>query len=224
MHLRTLDAVLLLLHDDATGRPLVSDRVWERFVMGVALVEMLVDGTARLERVPSAAPPVVRGTRVRPRDPLLAELLDTVEGRDFATATRGHDGLLPGMRGLVDALLDARLRGLAAAGMLSRSERTLLGVPVETVWLPGPRHDLEQRLRDRLAAAVLGTGPVDQEVVLLLAILHPTGSLPAVLPDLGRDLVIDRGSALVSGTWLAQALFELTYIRTGSGGGDWLYR
>ncbi|SDH64336.1 GPP34 family phosphoprotein [Agrococcus jejuensis] len=220
--LRLLDAVLLLVHDDDTGARLVSDRVWERFLMAVAIVELVVGGAARLEPAHPQGPPIVRATGRPAADPLLARLLADADGRDLPAATKGHDGFLPGMRGLVDELVEARLETLAAAGMLSKEQVRVLGIPVRSDWVAGPRADVEQRLRMRMLRAIDAPAQADDDVVLLFALLHPTGSLPAILPMVDRHrLVVDIG-AIVSRTWLAQTIFRLTYV-PGNRFNPWLY-
>ena len=205
MRLRTFDAFLLLVHDDVSGRCLVSERRWQRTAAGVAILELVEDGALALDLGSSR----VHGTGRPPADPALASLLSHAAGARLVRAATTTEGLLPGMRGIVDDVLDARLGRLAQAGLLSPRERRVLGIVVDVEWLPGARRDVEAALRGRMLAALRGQVPVDEEAGALLAILHPTGALPAIFPEVDRRLLIDEVGALVARTWLAQAMFAL---------------
>jgi len=199
---------LLLCLDDQTGRPRIgSDRLEP--ALGGALVAEL----ALMERIgvtPHDAGWNKRGrvtiTSLTPTDD--AELdaalhkLAENEGKkvkDLLSSTASKKNRLS--YGLRDRLLER----LAAAGILVRTEGTVLGFIPRTTWPAGSREP-EDEVRRRLQGALVGGQTPAERTVALIALLQVTKLLPKVVSADDKKALRARAKQLTKGDWAAKAV------------------
>jgi hypothetical protein len=201
---------LLLCLDDKTGRPRIG-----RDRLDPALGGALVAELALLERI-GVTPPEA-GWRDRGRvtitsltptdDPELDRALHKLavnEGKKLkdllGSAASKKDRLSHGVR-------DRLQERLAAAGMLVRTEGTVLGFIPRTTWPAGDREP-EDHVRRRLQSALVGGETPAERTVALIALLQVTKLLPKVVSTEDKRALRARAKQLAEGDWAAKAVKE----------------
>jgi hypothetical protein len=103
--------------------------------------------------------------------------------------------------GVRDRLLDR----LAAAGMLVRTEGTVLGFIPRTTW-PAGDPAAEDDVRRRLHRVLVGGEIPSERTVALIALLQVTGLLPKVVSTEDKKALKARAKELTEGDWAAKAV------------------
>ena len=199
---------LLLSLDDESGKPRIGKDRLEPALGGALVVELAL--RERIGVTPHEAGWNKRGrvtindltpTDDRELDEALRKLADN-EGRKLkdllSSGAMKKNRLSHGVR---DRLLDR----LAAAGMLVRSEGTVLGFIPRTTW---PAGDLaaENDVRRRLQSALVGRVTPTEGTVALIALLQVTGLLVKVVSTEDKKALKDRVKELTDGDWAAKAV------------------
>ncbi len=204
--------LLLLLHDDETGKPLVSAQKRRAVTAGAAVTELALDGMlvldanapkrkARLRRVDGATPPSH-----------LADALDRADGHRPKDAIARIGGVQD-FRLRADAIRDAVMGHLADAGTVESVEPRALRL-VGPRW-PLRRPEVEEEIRGRLET-VLRWGEPSPRTAALLALTHAGELLPKLFP--GRDAKADarRAKEVAETEWhgdaVSAAIAELTTV------------
>ena len=193
--------LLLLLLDDATGKPRVDSTSLDYGLAGAVLAELEVAG--RIE--------VVEGEGFFGRDHV--RVVDAAptgdESQDAALRLadekpRRGEQLVPrvskGLRPLI-------LRRLEQRGMVSRESTRVFGIFGRDRW-PAQDASAEQALRQRLHdVLVLGTTP-DARTVSLIALLSAIDQAHKILDidRVERKAVKTRAKSLAEGSWTATAV------------------
>lgn len=194
--------LLLLLTDDATGKPVVDSQRLPLGLAGAVLVELVIAGrVAVVDDGRWGSGPRVAVTDPRPTgDPVLDEALARTAGKRQPVAA---SSLLTALaKGLPDAL---RSR-LAARGILRMESGRVLGVFPTVRWpAADSRHEaaLRAALRD---VVVLGRTPTDREACLV-GLLHAVDQVPKQFATEGMTArqLRDRAKALAAGNVGADA-------------------
>jgi Golgi phosphoprotein 3 (GPP34) len=97
------------------------------------------------------------------------------------------------------------LERLAAAGMLVRTEGTVLGFVPRTTWSAG-NPEAEDDVRRRLQAALVGGETPTERTVALIALLQVTGLLSKVVSTEDKKALKSRAKQLTEGDWAAKAV------------------
>lgn len=199
---------LLLCFDDKTGKPRIGKDRLEPALGGALVVELAL--RERIGVTPHEAGWFRRGrvtiidltpTDDRELDAALQKLAQN-EGKKFkdllSPSARRGKRLSHGVR---DRLLDR----LAAAGMLVRSEATVLGFIPRTRW-PAGDVAAEDDIYRRLEGALVGRDTPTERTVALIALLHVTGLLLKVVSSEDKKALKVRAKELTEGDWVAKAV------------------
>ena len=216
---------LLLALDDTTGKPRIGGDRLEPALAGALLAEL-----ALLERIgvtPREAGWNKRGrvtiTSLTPTDdPELDAALEKLaanEGKKVKDLVSEYS--LKKTR-LSHGVRDRLLERLAAAGLLVRTEGTVLGFIPRTTW-PARDPALEDDVRRRLQSALVGGATPTERTVTLIALLQVTGLLPKVVTTEDKKALKARAKALTEGDWAAKAvkdaIDEAAAAAAGAAGG-----
>ncbi len=193
------DLVLLLL-DDESGRSIVDAGRRYRAVGSAVLIDLVQRGRIAVD-VPTDRPhdarPEVRDATAT-GDPVLDAALAALGAKsmslNWAVETIGHDCWKP------------LLERLAAAGLLRREERRILGPLGSTRWKPAGTH--ETHLVERIRAVVVDGSEPDARTAVLVTLLYNVGALVAVLPGHDRAGVEARAARIAQGSWAQPAVRE----------------
>ena len=199
---------LLLALDDKTGKPRIGGDRLEPALGGALLAEL-----ALLERIgvtPREAGWNKRGrvtiTSLTPTDdPELDAALEKLaanEGKKVKDLVSEYSFKKTRLsHGVRDRLLER----LAAAGLLVRTEGTVLGFIPRTTW-PVRDPASEDDLRRRLQSALVGRATPTERTVTLIALLQVTGLLPKVVTTEDKKALKARAKELTEGDWAAKAV------------------
>ena len=199
---------LLLSLDDESGKPRIGRDRLEPALGGALVVELAL--RERIGVTPHEAGWTKRGrvtindltpTDDRELDAALHKLAEN-EGRklkDLLSSTAMRKNRLS--HGVRDRLLDR----LAAAGMLVRSEGTVLGFIPRTTW-PAGDPAAEDDVRRRLQSALIGGATPTEWTVALIALLQVTGLLVKVVSTEDKKALKARVKELTEGDWAAKAV------------------
>ncbi len=192
--------LLLLLLDDATGRPTADSASLDYALAGALLLELALAG--RIDVVPAGAR---RATVVvRDGDPVADDVLADVLRR-VGERSRRPEQLVPALsKGLRRRLL-ARL---AERGLVRREARRVLAVIRYDVW-PATGHGVEAALRGRLRDVLVAGATPDPRTAALVALLSSINAAHRVVGELDRGsraAVRARARAIAEDAWAAQAV------------------
>lgn len=189
------DDVLLLLTDDASGRPAETGTRLELVVAGGVLVELVLLGRLRVtgpgESVRAGRVVVASG------DPTDDEVLDAALLRVADGTPKKPQSLLAQLRpGLVDRLR----RRLVDRGVLRVEEERVLGVLPRAAW-PAEDSTHEAELRRRLREVLADGREPDPREAGVIALLQAVNRVQNVLGDLGvpGGQVRARAAAIAQG-------------------------
>lgn len=194
--------LLLLLHDDETGKALVSAQNRRAVTAGAAVTELALDGMlvldanaparrARLRRVDGARPPSH-----------LADALDRADGQRPKDAIARIGGFQD-FRLRADAIRDAVMGHLAEAGTVEAVEPRALRL-VGPRW-PLRRPEVEKPIRHRLEAALDGDEP-SARTASLLALTHAGELLPKLFPARDKKTDARRVKEVAETAWHGDAV------------------
>lgn len=197
--------LLLLAYDDEKGRPRISSTELDASLAGAAVLDLIMSGALRIDDShEKAAQRRLRATGTTVADPVLADIVEYVDGMKAKAAISGVAGV-SNFRNRSRSLRESMLDQLADAGLLRKEEGTFLGFIPNTRWTEvDGRH--EDDLVDRIRRAVLGGGIPDQRTAALVSLLSATGLLVKVLPGSDTKLVKARGKEIAKGDWAAKGI------------------
>jgi Golgi phosphoprotein 3 (GPP34) len=199
---------LLLAIDDETGKPRIGSERVEPALGGALIAELAL--RERIGVTPKEAGWNKRGrvtiTNLTPTDdPELDAALHKLaenEGKKvkdlLSSMSLKNNRLSHGVR-------DRLLERLAAAGMLTRTEGTMLGFIPRTTW-PAGDPAAEDDVRRRLQGALVGGETPTERTVALIALLQVTGLLPKVVSSENKKALKARAKELTEGDWAAKAV------------------
>ena len=199
---------LLLALDDETGKPRIASDRLEPALGGALLAELAL--RERIGITPREAGWTKRGrvaiTNLTPTDDAeLDAALDKLaqnEGKKvkdvLSTFTAKKNRLSHGVR-------DRLLERLAAAGLLVRTEGTVLGFIPRTTW-PAGDPAAEDDVRRRLQSALVGGETPAERTVALIALLQVTGLLNKVVSTEDKRALKAQAKKLTDGDWAAKAV------------------
>jgi hypothetical protein len=199
---------LLLALDDKTGKPLIGSDRLEPALGGALIAEL-----ALLERIgvtPKEAGWSKRGrvaiTSLKPTDdPELDAALQRLAESEGKRVKDLLSSFTSKKVRLSHGIRDRLLERLAAAGMLVRTEGTVLGFIPRTTWPAGDREP-EDHVRRRLQSALVGGEIPAERMVALIALLQVTGLLPKVVSTEDKKALRARAKQLTEGDWAAKAV------------------
>ena len=193
--------LLLLLTDDATGKPVVDTSKLDLALAGAVLVDL-----AELDRVEVAGPgEVVKEGRLYLRDttptgePVLDETLDRIGSRKPGKPASTLPHLTKGLR-------EALYSRLVDRGVVRAEEGRVLGVFPSHQW-PAADSSHEDELRRGLRdVLVVGREPTEHEA-LLISMLHAVDQVPKVLGgDVDKRQVRARAKSIAEGEFAGEAV------------------
>lgn len=192
--------LLLLLIDDATGKPLLDGVRLDRVLAGAVLLEL-----ALAERVgPSPNAPRFGRDRLvlldrRPTgDPLLDEALTRLDTQRPPGAARAVEKLVKGTR-------QALLARIVEAGHVREEHRTVLGVFGSTRW-PSVRPEYEASVRSELSAVLVEGREPGLRAAALISLLVAVDAVPKVVPAPDKRELVRRAKAISEGAWAGDAV------------------
>lgn len=194
--------LLLLLHDDETGKPLVNAQKRRAVTAGAAVTELALDGMLVLE----AGPPA-RKARLRRADGArppshLADALERADGYRPKDAIARIGGAQD-FRLRADAIRDAVMGHLAEDGTVEAVEPRALRL-IGPRW-PLLRPEVEEEIRDRLERA-LDWGQPSPRTASLLALTHAGEILPKLFPHRDKKADALRVEEIVETEWHGEAV------------------
>ncbi|KAE8762779.1 GOLPH3/VPS74 family protein [Georgenia thermotolerans] len=173
--------LLLLLTDDASGRPVLDGTRLDLVLAGAVVLELAVVGRAD---VTGPGEPV-RAGRLVARDPSPTgdQVLDEALRRIAARRPSKPETVLPG---LAKQLRPALLARLTERGILRAEEGRVLGIFPTRAW-PATDSSHEDGVRRGLhEVLVVGRAPAPREAALI-SLLDAAGQVPKVLAGSGVD-------------------------------------
>jgi len=200
--------LLLLLLDDASGRPQTSQL--ELALGGGVLVELALDGAVEV-----AETSVWRSSKVRPvpgaapEDPVLRAGLAVVAEKE-----RSAQDLVQRLgKGLADTLAGR----LVERGILERRDDKVLGLFSRTRW-PARDSSHEERVRHALTAVLVAGSHPDPRTGALVALLHAVDRSHQSVPHEGLRAgeVKRRAKEVAEGDWAAKAVKDAVAAATAA--------
>ncbi|GIM97974.1 GOLPH3/VPS74 family protein [Paractinoplanes toevensis] len=187
----------LLLAYDESGAPLTDGTHLDNGLGGALLLEL-----ALAERVDVEDKRVVVLSAEPTGDALTDQALSMIVSLD-KTRKPGH-----WITKLSKQARPRVLEKLVAEGVLTVEKDRVLWVFPRTLYPPatGELPAVEAEARERLRAAVLGTGPVEPRTAALCALVAATELDRKVLGDLDRKRVTARLKEIGEGSWAADAV------------------
>jgi Golgi phosphoprotein 3 (GPP34) len=199
---------LLLALDDETGKLRIGSDRLEPALAGALLAELAL--RERVGVTPPEAGWSKRGrvtiTNLTPTDdPELDAALQKLAQHEGKRVRDVVSSSAPRKNGLSHGVRERLLKRLAAAGMLVRTEGTVLGFLPRTTW-PAGNPEAEEDVRRRLQAALVGGQTPSERTVALVALLHVTGLLGKVVRTEDKKALRARVKKLTEGDWAAKAV------------------
>jgi hypothetical protein len=193
--------LLLLLVDDATGKPLTDGTKLDHAIAGALLLELALQGKVD---VAAAEDEQVRKGRlvVRDHSPTGEPILDAALTLIADKQGKKPDAVIgPLKKGLRAHLLS----GLAERGILRRDQRRVLGIIPTTKW-PAEDSRHEAALRTRLhEVLVVGLTP-DDRTGALVSLLSAIDVVPKIVASPDRRALKRRAKEVAQGEWAADAV------------------
>ena len=191
--------LLLLLLDDESGKPLVDGVKLPRVLAGAVLLELALDDVVAVDTEGEQGKKgrIAIRTEARPADPILAEAVERLGSGRPLKPTSAIEKL---QKGLQEKLL-ARV---VEQGWVSEERGRILGVFPTTKW-PAIDSTHEQRVRDRIRAALIDGLTPEPRTAALIALLSAADAAPKVFPDADKRAVKKRAKEIAQGEWRVRA-------------------
>ncbi|MGH3490208.1 MAG: GOLPH3/VPS74 family protein [Actinopolymorphaceae bacterium] len=193
--------LLLLLVDDATGKPLTDGTKLDHAIAGAVLLELALQGKVD---VTATREENRRKGRLVVRDPsptgeaILDEALTLVADKQGKKPESVIGALKKGLR-------ERLLSGLAERGILRREEGKILGIFPTTKWgAEDSRH--EDALRSRLRGVLVSGLTPDNRSGALISLLSAIDVVPKIVESPDRRAVKRRAKEVAEGAWAADAV------------------
>ncbi len=200
--------LLLLALDEKSGKSLVDSTTLGAGLIGAAVVDLVLDGA--LELVQAEGGPVKRGRLARtgrnaPSGEPMSVILEKVHGKKPKTAVselyawtwKDHAGRLK----------QQLLEQMAAEGLLSREDRTVMGLFPSTRWKEADGRD-EAEVRSRLRTVVVDGHDPDERTGALVSLVSALDLAPKLFPDADKKLVKARAEEVRKQQWAGQAVHD----------------
>jgi len=194
-----VEDVMLLLIDDATGKPVLDRTRLERVLAGAVLVELAT--AERVAPTPAVGSAKVGRVVVLDRSPLGDGLLDEALARFPDKPLRPARAV----EKLVKGLRQAVLTRIVDAGFVRSEHRAVLGIFPTTTW-PAVRPDHEARIRATLRAVLVDGDRPDARTSALICLLTAVDAVPKVLPVADRRALVRRARTIAEGHWAGLAV------------------
>ena len=192
--------LVLLLVDDATGKPVTDGTKLDHAVAGAVLLELALQGRVDV----AGADEEVRKGRlvVRDQSPTGNAILDDALALIADKRGKKPDSVIgPLSKGLRNRLLG----GLADRGILRREDGRILGIFPTTKWPAADSHH-ENSLRSRLHdILVIGMTP-DDRAGALVSLLSAIDVVPKIVESSDKRAVKRRAKEIAQGAWAADAV------------------
>lgn len=217
------DELLLLAHDETTGKSIASGTNLDPALRAALLVELALG--ERVSIAPAEAGWTERGRitviNTGPTDdPDLDALLTALTEKEGQKVK----GLISAMTRtpIPRGLKDRRLARLVQQGVLTEQRSAVLGLRSYPTANPGPGREVRGRL---WSALVDGLTPTERTVALI-ALLEATGTLVKAVAGPDKKQVKARAKQLSQGDWAAKAVKDaiaeatavMVAVSAGSGG------
>lgn len=194
--------LLLLLHDDRTGKPLIDAQKRRAVTSGAAITELALDGMLVLDEGVPARKARLRATAGATPPSHLAEALERADGHRPKDAIARVGGVQD-YRLRADAIRDAVMGDLAA-------NRIVEAVEPRALRLIGPRWpllqpDVERAVTTRLAT-VLDGADADPRTAALLTLSHAGHLLPKLFPHRDKKADARRVAEIAEDDWHGDAV------------------
>ena len=192
--------LLLLLLDDASGKPVVDGTRLPRVLAGAVLLELA------LGDVVTPAEPgedVKKGRLVVrdgawPQDPLLAEAVDLIGTSKPLKPEAAIEKLTKNLR-------EELAERIVAAGWVREEKGKVLGIFPTTRW-PEVDGSHERTVRNELGAALLDGVTPTPRTAALVSLLSAVDAAPKLFPDADRRAVKKRAKDIAEGDWAGKAV------------------
>jgi Golgi phosphoprotein 3 (GPP34) len=199
---------LLLALDNETGKPRISRDRLEPALGGALVAELAL--RERIGVTPHEAGWTKRGrvsiTNLTPTDdPELDVALRKLAQNEGKKVKDLLSSFASKKNRLSHGVRDRLLERLAAAGLLVRTEGTVLGFIPRTTWPAGDPAP-EDEVRRRLQGALVGGETPAERTVALIALLQVTGLLPKVVTTEDKKALKAMAKELTEGDWAAKAV------------------
>jgi hypothetical protein len=190
------EELLLLAYAD-DGTPLTDGTHLDNGLGGALLLELAIAG-----RVDVEAKKVVVIDPSPVEDPLAANALARIVGEERERRP-GH-----WVTKLAKETRPRVLEKLVAEGVLTVAKDRVLGVFPRTKYpaANGSRPPAEAEAEQRMRAAILDSGPIEERTAALCALVAATDLDRKIFPDLDRKLVKARLKEIGEGAWAAEAV------------------
>jgi hypothetical protein len=191
--------LLLLLIDDASGKPLLDRTRLDRGLAGAVLLELAL--AERVVPVTDAEPTGRTPLAVRDPSPTGDELLDDGLARLAGRPRKAPRAVELLVRGLHQKLLTR----IVAAGFVRAEHGTTLGLFPTTRW-PAARPEHKAAVRAALSQVLLvGTTP-DRRTAALVSLLNAVDAVPKVVPTDDKRALVRRAREVADGDWAGAAV------------------
>jgi hypothetical protein len=195
--------LLLLSHDDETGRSVLDGTSTNAALAGATVLELTLDGVLDI-----AGPdgPVKEGHlfRVSGRqasDALLEDIADVCAGKKPKDAIANIAGVTS-FRDRAGRIKEELLERLAVAGVLRQERAKVLGLFPTTRW-PTVDPTYEQGLVERIREVLVDGAEPDERTAALISLLSAVDLAPTVLPAADKEQVRARAKQIAESDWAA---------------------
>lgn len=198
--------LLLLSHDDETGRSVIDGTRTNAALAGATVLELTMHGVLDLA---GREGPVKEGHlfRVPGRqapDALLEEIADVCAGKRPKDAIANIAGVTS-FRDRAGRIKEELLERLAAAGVLRQERAKVLGLFPTTRW-PTVDPTYERDLVARLRAVLVDGAEPDERTAALVSLLSAVDLAPTVLPEADPEQVRVRATQVAESDWAAEGV------------------
>ncbi|MEU5840680.1 GPP34 family phosphoprotein [Rhodococcus sp. NPDC047139] len=192
--------ILLLLLDDESGKPLVGSVELPRVLAGAVLLELALDDIVVVDTEGKQAKKGRFAVRAaaQPADPVLAEAVELLDSGKEVKPTAAVEKLQKDIR-------EKLLGRVIEHGWVSEERGKILGLFPTRKW-PALDTGHEQRVRERIRAALIEGVTPEPRTAALIALLSAVGAAPKVFPDTDKRMVKRRAKEIAQGEWAAEAV------------------
>ncbi|MBJ8340643.1 GPP34 family phosphoprotein [Antrihabitans sp. YC3-6] len=193
--------LLVLLLDDASGKPHADSTALPRALAGAVLLELAMADRIRVTEQGEDVRKghvVTVGTAKRPADPVLARAFELLKNSRPMKPQRAIEKLGKGLREQVTERIIAR-------GWVRAQHDKVLGLFPRTK-LPARDGSHKAAMRAELESALLGKSDPTQRSAALISLLSATDVVHKVFPDEDKRAVKKRAKEIAEGEWAGAAV------------------
>ncbi|MFC5141580.1 GPP34 family phosphoprotein [Actinomycetospora rhizophila] len=192
--MRTAEDLALLLHDPATGAPLVDSSSLPRALAGAVVLQLVLDGRARLEQRRWNSHLVI-GDRAPTGDHVLDLALERLPADPVPKAA---------IEKLQSRVQGPLMAGLVHDGSVRVEERSFLGIPRSPLYPAADRRRRDAAAVRMRAVLVDGVAPTTDDAALV-ALLRAVKAEHKVV-DAPKRALRDRSKVVAEGEWAGEAV------------------